>query len=95
MDEEKCLVTFRSIHQVIKAESLLAGQGIWCDMIPNPRSIVTDCGMSLIFFCRDQEAAYRALAGGTVSPAAAYRKQGDSYSLIPEGAQDGNDDTPH
>jgi hypothetical protein len=41
------LLLFQSIHQVLCAEKLLQGQGIWCDLVPTPKEISSNCGMSL------------------------------------------------
>jgi hypothetical protein len=53
MTGEKCLATFTSIHNVLKAEETLAEDNIWCDIMPLPRNISTSCGMGLVFFYKD------------------------------------------
>ncbi len=41
------LLTFDGIHDVIKAEKLLLGLGLACDLVPTPRMLSSDCGMSI------------------------------------------------
>ena len=41
------LLTFDGIHDVIKAEKLLLGLGLACDLVPTPRILSSDCGMSI------------------------------------------------
>lgn len=43
----RILLTFDSIHDVIRAEKILLAQGIGCDLVPTPRHISSDCGMSV------------------------------------------------
>ena len=41
------VLTFDSIHDVIKAEKIIVRHEIWCDLIPTPRELSSDCGMSI------------------------------------------------
>jgi len=41
------ILTFDSIHQVLKAEQLLLKQKVAIDIIPTPKSVSTNCGMSI------------------------------------------------
>jgi len=41
------ILTFQSVHQVIKADKLLASQGIVCKIIPVPEQISSECGMCI------------------------------------------------
>ncbi len=41
------LLTFDGIHDVIKAEKLLLERGLACDLVPTPRHLSADCGMSI------------------------------------------------
>lgn len=43
--DERWILVFDSIHHVLAAERALLGHGLWCDLIPTPRDIRTDCGM--------------------------------------------------
>lgn len=41
------ILTFDSTHHVLKAEKLLKGSGIIHEIIPTPKDISSDCGMSI------------------------------------------------
>lgn len=43
----RILLTFDSIHDVIRAEKILLAEGLYCDLVPTPRHISSDCGMSV------------------------------------------------
>jgi hypothetical protein len=43
----KHVIIFESVHFVMKAEKILKKQGIPVRLIPTPRHISSDCGMSL------------------------------------------------
>jgi hypothetical protein len=45
--DKRCLLVFVSVHQVMKAEKLLKGQGVKIDLIPMPREISSDCGVAI------------------------------------------------
>jgi len=42
-----CIFTFQSIHYVLKAEKLLLENNITPTIIPTPRDLSSNCGMSL------------------------------------------------
>ncbi len=44
---------FDSIHDVIRAEKVIKEAGIWCDLVPTPREISSDCGMAVE--CREED----------------------------------------
>lgn len=41
------IITFESVHYVIKAEKILKKAGINLRLIPPPREISSDCGMAI------------------------------------------------
>jgi len=41
------IFTFNSTHHVLKAEKLLIDKGIRHEIIPTPKNISSDCGMSI------------------------------------------------
>lgn len=41
------LLLFESTHQVLKAELILKGAGIRHEIIPTPKEISSDCGVSV------------------------------------------------
>jgi hypothetical protein len=48
-------ITFKSVSFAMKAESILKKNGLAFKMIPVPRSISTDCGISIRFNMEDKE----------------------------------------
>jgi len=44
----KKLFTFVNIHALIKAERLLKEKGLSVELIPTPKTISSECGMSLL-----------------------------------------------
>ncbi|HHZ01167.1 MAG TPA: DUF3343 domain-containing protein [Tissierellia bacterium] len=48
-------ITFKSVSFAMKAESILKKNGLVFKMIPVPRSISTDCGISIRFNMEDKE----------------------------------------
>lgn len=59
------LLLFESVHRVMKAEKLLAGAGVPCEMLPTPREYSKECGMCIGVAPGDEERA-RALLGRVV-----------------------------
>ena len=53
----KCVITFDSIHRVMKAERILKGEAISLSLIPTPRHISSDCGMVVRIECDGREKA--------------------------------------
>lgn len=53
IDDAPLLLVCESIHDVLAAEKVLKQRGLWCDLVPTPREISSDCGMSLA--CRREE----------------------------------------
>jgi hypothetical protein len=49
------VLTFQSIHHVLKAEKLLLKAGFKLDIIPTPKNISSDCGMSIRTNCDNAE----------------------------------------
>ena len=56
------VVLFRSSSHALRAEKVLQGAGVPTKMIPTPRQLSSDCGMSLRFDRADEERVARALA---------------------------------
>jgi len=49
----RLLLAFDSIHDVLRAERALQAAGLTCELVPTPRALTSDCGMSLS--CRPEE----------------------------------------
>ena len=63
MEPGHCLLLYHSIHDVMRAERALKQAGLWCDLIPTPRQLSSDCGMALEFECAAAEALLKVLGG--------------------------------
>jgi hypothetical protein len=61
--DERCAAVFESIHFVIKGEKILKGAGLAADVVPIPREISSDCGMALVFACRDRDRVEQLFGG--------------------------------
>ena len=78
MAGEVCVGTFHATYAVLKAEKILKRLGVTVKMIPVPRQISSNCGISIRFDCsemdritgalssleEDLEGFYRQLDGG-------------------------------
>lgn len=89
MKPEDCILAFKSIHHVVKGEDLLRKKQFWTDMIPNPRGITSDCGMSIKVHCADLGIIVSALRDGGEPDFVAYRQKGSIYEKIEEGEMNG------
>lgn len=70
---------FPSVHHVLAAERAFQKTGLWCDVVPTPRELSSDCGVALRFRSSESEAA-RALLLRIPNPAVAvYREVPDGY----------------
>ena len=58
---EYSVVLFHSSSHALRAEKVLQAAGISIKMIPTPRQLSSDCGMSLRFERADEERVARAL----------------------------------
>jgi len=82
VDESYCVATFKSIHHVLKAEQALKDRGIWTDMIPNPRTLIADCGMALLFRCSDAASVKQAISDQSAPLSKIFRKEGKDFVLL-------------
>ncbi len=58
-----CVAAFHATYAVLKAEKLLKGLGLRVKLIPVPRQISSNCGISVRFDCDDLEKVRQAVAG--------------------------------
>lgn len=68
------LLTFRSVHDAIRAETLLGRAGLGVESVPTPRDIDMSCGQSLTFAAADQPAVLAVLAGSAARWNKLYRR---------------------
>jgi len=64
--EARCIVTFFTVHQALRAEKVLMEAGFKITMIPVPREISSDCGVALAFACEDEAKVKTVLDSNTV-----------------------------
>lgn len=69
----RCVITFDSIHRVMKAEKILKGENVTITLIPTPRQISSDCGMVVQVDCDDLERAQEILRANSLGFEGAYR----------------------
>lgn len=50
-----CMITFKSIHEVMKLEEVLIDNDLSVDIAPLPRKISDSCGMGIVFDLGDFE----------------------------------------
>jgi hypothetical protein len=72
--DERWILLFDSIHHVLAAERALLDQSVWCDLIPTPRELSSDCGMALELRAADWPVAEAVAQSLTSPPAAVYRR---------------------
>ena len=76
MPENKFLLLFNSIHDVLRAEKILKNYKVPNELIPVPRNLSSDCGMSILL-----EGDIETVIGyiGQVPPAGMYSFNGQEY----------------
>lgn len=61
--ERDGILIFHSIHRVMQAEKVLKAAGVDIRLMPVPRQLSSDCGLSIAFFLDDRERATVELEG--------------------------------
>ena len=69
----RCVITFDSIHRVIKAEKILIEEKVSVTLIPTPRHISSDCGMVVQVVYEELERAKEILREGGLEVEGIYR----------------------
>jgi hypothetical protein len=64
--ETRCIITFLTVHQALKAEKVLLKNGFAITMIPVPREISSDCGVALKFECEEEARVAKVLESNMV-----------------------------
>jgi hypothetical protein len=83
------VLLFASIHDVMAAEHAAQGFGLWCDMIPTPRQLSSDCGMAIRIRAADWPTVGGEIARRKVVLRCAYRLNNGVYA--PVAAANGTD----
>ena len=94
-EERNLVLLFDSIHYVLAAERAFGGRGVWCDVVPVPRDLSSDCGMAVEFRPSDLDAVRGMRGEGSVRPKAVYRRTAGGHDLVeafgPLGGASGGD----
>jgi hypothetical protein len=78
------LILFDSIHHVLAAEAAFKQQGLWCDVVPVPRPLSSDCGMALAFRPAELDAVRNVLRRPEIGRHRLYRSNPDGYERLVE-----------
>lgn len=81
-EERPWVLLFDSIHYVLAAERAFRARGAWCDVVPVPRNLSSDCGMAVEFRPSDLEAVRGMCADGSIRPKAVHRCVADGHELV-------------
>jgi hypothetical protein len=73
------LVVFDSIHHVLAAERALKEKGLWCDLVPTPRALSSDCGMALEYDAADDGPVRVLLADPRLRVRGVHKYDGSGY----------------
>ncbi len=82
MDGSHVVILFVTIHDVMAAEQALKQAGLWCDLVPTPRELSSDCGMVLLAKPDELIAARKALEQSGLEPQGIFRHSPDGYVLL-------------
>ncbi len=82
MKDGNCLAVCESMHDVIGLERALKDNGLWCGMIPTPRAVSSDCGMSIEFSCEDQTAMAKLVGERQICVAGVYSFSAGSFTEV-------------
>ena len=81
-EERAWVLLFDSIHYVLAAERAFKARGVWCDVVPVPRELSSDCGMAVEFRPADVETVRGMRAEGAVRPTSVHRRTADGYDVV-------------
>jgi hypothetical protein len=82
--ERDGILIFHSIHRVMKAEKALKRAVLDVRLVPVPRQLSSDCGLSIAFWLRDHAAVAAVLAQAACPPEEIHARDPDSgrYSRL-------------
>ncbi|OHB69886.1 MAG: hypothetical protein A2V70_02360 [Planctomycetes bacterium RBG_13_63_9] len=81
-DERHWVVLFDSIHFVLAAERVFRERGVWCDLVPVPRDLSSDCGMVIEFRRQDLAAVRTILEDPRLGQQRVYQPVGDGHQEV-------------
>lgn len=77
------VLIFNSVHRVMKAEKLLKGSNLDVRIMPVPRQLSSDCGLSIAFRMEDERLIREALSTAGLAPEGLYRSIGEAFVKVP------------
>jgi hypothetical protein len=83
VNNDEYVAIFNSIHRVMKAEKILKELRLPILLIPAPRALTSDCGLSIRYAAADREAVEQALVSAGLAPEEMYVKKGEEYVRVP------------
>ena len=86
--EDTRVALFESVHYVLAAERIFQRAGVWCDLIPTPRGLSSDCGMAIAFRETDAAKAEELLRDPRLRLRALYRLSEETWIPIDDPATD-------
>ena len=81
--EGRLVALFESIHHVLAAERALRQGGVWCDLVPVPRELSSDCGMAIEIRLQDLGAARSVLLEAGARCRGLYHRRPGGYEEVP------------
>ena len=81
--DDTLLLIFNSIHRVLRAEKLLQEHQIAFKLMPTPRPLVSDCGLSIVVSGRDFGAIRDRLAERRIKLVHLYVKREGIFEKTP------------
>jgi len=66
------VITFESVHYVMKAEKVLKDNGFEVALISTPRKFSSDCGMAIELICKNLDTVKEVLSKNKLSPESFY-----------------------
>lgn len=77
------VLIFHSIHRVMQAEKVLKAAGLDVRLMPVPRQLSSDCGLSLAFRNSDREVVDRELEREGCRYEEVHVQEGGGYRRVP------------
>jgi len=81
--ERDGILIFHSIHRVMQAEKVLKAAGLDVRLLPVPRQLSSDCGLSLAFCWGDRERLEAELQAAGCVPEEVHRLESGRYQRVP------------
>lgn len=76
------VLIFNSVHKVMRVEKILKEAGFDVRIMPVPRQLSSDCGLSIAFKVEDERPIRESLEGNGFAAEGVYRTDGDAFVKI-------------